>query len=291
VDGTIEIENLPDVLYVGRPSYGNQNSKVELFKLSEDGKTVLKGHYGRYHRAVATGEYANKIGPSITPIYVGPYDIPSGTFGDLTLSRSNENLAFDPDYKAPYTDQYIASLEREIAKGFGSQLNYIYKRGRKFAGWTDITGQYVRVPYVDDNDYPLDNPTGRTIELYQLVSDPALRQFRITNPPGFDSDIHAVSLALFKHMSEKWQMTASTTWMRATGALQEGQGGAGEAGSGVGIIQRGGLQFRQFGFQILIGHDQRLDRAAQIAVAHRDRLVASLFVVVIVERGRRSGGL
>ena len=40
VDGTIEIENLPDVLYVGRPSYGQPNSKVELFKLSEDGKTA-----------------------------------------------------------------------------------------------------------------------------------------------------------------------------------------------------------------------------------------------------------
>jgi hypothetical protein len=48
-------------------------------------------------------------------------------------------------------------------------------------------------------------------------------------------------------MADKWQMTASATWMRAEGTLQEGQGGAGEAGSGVGIIQRGGLQFRQFG--------------------------------------------
>jgi hypothetical protein len=61
------------------------------------------------------------------------------------------------------------------------------------------------------------------------------------------SDINAVSLGLFKHMADKWQMTASATWMRAEGTLQEGQGGAGEAGSGVGIIQRGGLQFRQFG--------------------------------------------
>ena len=33
------------------------------WKLTGDGKTVLKGHYGRYHRAVATGEYANKLGP------------------------------------------------------------------------------------------------------------------------------------------------------------------------------------------------------------------------------------
>ena len=56
-----------------------------------------------------------------------------------------------------------------------------------------------------------------------------------------------MSFALIKRMTGKWQMTASATWLRATGSLQEGQGGAGEAGSGVGIIQRGGLQFRQFG--------------------------------------------
>ena len=214
------------------------------WKLTPDGRTVLKGHYGRYHRAVATGEYANKIGPSITPIFVGPYDVPTGTFGELTLSRSNENLGVDPDYRSPYTDQFIASLERELRRGVGAQLNYVHKRGRRFAGWADITGQYARVPYVDALGT---NPSGRTLQLFQLLSDPADRQFRITNPPDFDSDVHAVSLGLLKRMTGKWQLTASATWLRATGSLQEGQGGAGEAGTGVGIIQRGGLQFRQFG--------------------------------------------
>jgi outer membrane receptor protein involved in Fe transport len=217
------------------------------WKLTPDGKTVLKGHYGRYYRAVATGEYANKIGPSITPIFVGPFDIPSQQYLDLTLSRSNANLGVDPNYKSPYTDQFIVSLERELTKGLGAQLNYVNKRGRRFAGWQDITGQYVRVPYVDANDYPLDTPTGRTIQLFQLVSNPEDRQFRITNPPDFNSDVNAVSLGLTKRMTGKWQLTASATWLRAKGSLQEGQGGAGEAGSGVGIIQRGGLQFRQFG--------------------------------------------
>jgi outer membrane receptor protein involved in Fe transport len=217
------------------------------WKVTPDGKTVLKGHWGRYHRAVATGEYANKLGASITPIFVGPFDIPSNTFLDLTLSRSNENLGFDPDYKAPYTDQFIASLERELARGLGAQLNYVYKRGRRYAGWQEIAGEYVRVPFVDSGLGPLDVPTGRTIELFQLVSDPELRQFRITNPPIMQSDIQAVSLGLVKRMTDKWQLNASATWMRAEGTLQEGQGGAGEAGSGVGIIQRGGLQFRQFG--------------------------------------------
>ncbi len=38
VDGTIEISRLPDVVYVGRPVFGQPNSAVSLFKLDDDGK-------------------------------------------------------------------------------------------------------------------------------------------------------------------------------------------------------------------------------------------------------------
>jgi HlyD family secretion protein len=38
VDGTIEIERLENVLFVGRPSFGSPNSKIELFKLDPDGQ-------------------------------------------------------------------------------------------------------------------------------------------------------------------------------------------------------------------------------------------------------------
>jgi len=38
VDGTIEIETLVDVLYVGRPTFGQPNSTVGLFKLERDGR-------------------------------------------------------------------------------------------------------------------------------------------------------------------------------------------------------------------------------------------------------------
>jgi len=37
IDGTVEIERLEDVIYVGRPAYGNPNSRVGIFKLVEDG--------------------------------------------------------------------------------------------------------------------------------------------------------------------------------------------------------------------------------------------------------------
>src|SRR4051812_12350402 len=51
----------------------------------------------------------------------------------------------------------------------------------------------------------------------------------------------------------------------------------------------GRLQFLQFGFQILVRHDQRLDGRTQIAVAHRDGLIAGLLVAVVVGQGRSDG--
>src|SRR5690606_37647066 len=36
VDGTIEVERLDDVLYVGRPAYGQAESTVGLFRLTDD---------------------------------------------------------------------------------------------------------------------------------------------------------------------------------------------------------------------------------------------------------------
>jgi len=42
VDGTIEIERLPDVLYVGRPVQGQPNSTVGLFKLVDEGREAVR---------------------------------------------------------------------------------------------------------------------------------------------------------------------------------------------------------------------------------------------------------
>jgi HlyD family secretion protein len=42
VDGTIELENLSDVVYVGRPVFGQQNSTITLFKIDPDGKGATR---------------------------------------------------------------------------------------------------------------------------------------------------------------------------------------------------------------------------------------------------------
>jgi RND family efflux transporter MFP subunit len=42
VDGTIDLEKLDNILYVGRPAVGQENSTLSLFKLSTDGKQASR---------------------------------------------------------------------------------------------------------------------------------------------------------------------------------------------------------------------------------------------------------
>jgi multidrug efflux pump subunit AcrA (membrane-fusion protein) len=42
VDGTIELAHLHDVLYVGRPAFGNENSTISLFRYDPSGKTATR---------------------------------------------------------------------------------------------------------------------------------------------------------------------------------------------------------------------------------------------------------
>jgi HlyD family secretion protein len=42
VDGTIELENLKDVLYVGRPVRGQPDTTIELFKIVDDGSEAVR---------------------------------------------------------------------------------------------------------------------------------------------------------------------------------------------------------------------------------------------------------
>jgi RND family efflux transporter MFP subunit len=42
VDGTIDLDRMADVVYVGRPAFGNENSTISLFRLNPDGKTAVR---------------------------------------------------------------------------------------------------------------------------------------------------------------------------------------------------------------------------------------------------------
>jgi multidrug efflux pump subunit AcrA (membrane-fusion protein) len=76
VDGTIQLEKLDDVLYVGRPVFGQENSTVTLFKLEPDGKYAnkVKVTFGR--SSVSTIEIRDglKVGDKVILSDMSNYD-------------------------------------------------------------------------------------------------------------------------------------------------------------------------------------------------------------------------
>jgi HlyD family secretion protein len=63
VDGTIEVERLKDVLYVGRPAYGQGQSSVGLFRLVEEGRAAVRVNVELGRTSVNTVEIRGGVQP------------------------------------------------------------------------------------------------------------------------------------------------------------------------------------------------------------------------------------
>jgi HlyD family secretion protein len=63
VVGTIEIERLNDIIYVGRPVFASNQSTVELFKLAEDGRFAVRSRVQLGRSSVSTIEVIEGLMP------------------------------------------------------------------------------------------------------------------------------------------------------------------------------------------------------------------------------------
>jgi hypothetical protein len=76
VEGTIELERLKDVMYVGRPVFGQSESVVTLFKLGPDGKIATRTQVKFGRSSVTTIEVLEglKVGDTVILSDMSAYD-------------------------------------------------------------------------------------------------------------------------------------------------------------------------------------------------------------------------
>jgi HlyD family secretion protein len=76
VDGTIELERLNDVLFMGRPAFGQDQSTVGLFKISEDGVNAERVQVKLGRSSVNTIEVLSglKVGDQVILSDMSAYD-------------------------------------------------------------------------------------------------------------------------------------------------------------------------------------------------------------------------
>jgi HlyD family secretion protein len=68
VDGTITIEKLTNIVYVGRPSFGQDNGSVGMFKVTPDGKEAVRVTVKLGRASVNTVEILDGLQPGDTVI-------------------------------------------------------------------------------------------------------------------------------------------------------------------------------------------------------------------------------
>ncbi|HZU29374.1 MAG TPA: efflux RND transporter periplasmic adaptor subunit [Bryobacteraceae bacterium] len=76
VDGTIQLQKLDDVVYVGRPVFGQQDSTVQLFRIDPDGKyaTKVKVTFGRSSVSTIEVKEGLKVGDRVILSDMSAYD-------------------------------------------------------------------------------------------------------------------------------------------------------------------------------------------------------------------------
>ena len=187
-------------------------------KLDSDGRTILRGSYGRFNQGVLTGELA-PFHPAATSTTRVAFDPVTGAYTKvISVVDPNINLQLDPSMRTPHSDEYSIGLDREIGGGFSAAVAYIAKRGSDFIGWTDVGGRY----HVETR--PVTN--GTSVPVFVLDNLTADRRFLLTNPSGYSLTYDGLVMAVEKHRSNGWQAFGSYTFSRTSGLQVASNGSA-----------------------------------------------------------------
>jgi hypothetical protein len=198
-------------------------------KLTADGRTMLRGSYGRFSQGLLTGELG-LFHPAVTPITTAAFVPATGGYTRIvSVVDSNVNLKFDPDTRAPRTDEYSVGVDREVGRRLAVAVAYVRKNGANFIGWTDVAGQYLAETRT--------LPDGRVVPVFALntaVTPTAARRFLLTNPDGYSLTYNGLVLVAEKRRAHGWQAFGSYTYSRTYGL--QASSGATAAGPQVSTI-------------------------------------------------------
>jgi hypothetical protein len=185
-------------------------------KLDQEGRTVLRLHYGRYYQALLTGPLGF-LPNSISPVTGAFFNPETGLYDDVFFFNDPKlQRGIDEDLKNPYTDQYTVGIDHQLSDTLAIGATYVYKWSQDFPGRLDIGGTYEPVVVFD----PVSN---RDVVVLNRTSAPEESFFQLTNPDPFYQKYNGLVLTVNKRLSNNWQGLASLTISRSEG-LHAGSG-------------------------------------------------------------------
>lgn len=193
------------------------------YDLFGNGETALKFGAGRYYYIIPSGggvlDTANPNGN-----YSQQYAWNDAN-GDLRFQNGEQTgtpiitqvnlstVSFDPGYKRPYTDEYTASLDHELAAAVRLSVVYTYRR-EKYPQATANPANPFDTFLTTRADAGRDGVAGTaddgTFSFYNRNS--AANLIYLTNDPTSLQSYKGLEFTVTKRMSDRWQMLAGYTW-------------------------------------------------------------------------------
>jgi hypothetical protein len=205
------------------------------FDLMGDGKTVLKGNYGRYYFNPGVN-LADSINPNTANQYEdwtwndvnGDRVFQDGERGVLqTRFGGVANAAIDANLENAFTDEASVFVERAVLTDLGVRVGFVWKKDNN--GWQQVntlrprSAFNVPVSVVDPGpdgnaSTAADNGTFTFLNL----DDPTRGSSQVTmNVDGYEGTYKTFELSANKRYSQRWSTTASFsyTWTEEFGNL------------------------------------------------------------------------
>jgi hypothetical protein len=203
------------------------------YDLTGDGRTVLKGNYGRFYFNPGVN-----LADSVNPNTANQYS--DYTWNDLNSDRVFQegeqgvlqtrfggvaNAAIDENLENAYTDEASVFVERAVLSDLGIRVGYVWKKDNN--GWQQVNTlrplSVFNVPVAIIDPGPDGNVAttadNGTFQFFNLDDTNRGSSQLTTNIPGYEGTYKTIELAANKRFSRRWSMNASFsyTWTHEFG--------------------------------------------------------------------------
>jgi carboxypeptidase family protein len=199
-----------------------------------NGKTLLKGGWGRFdHERQQVPELDSADTQVRTQVVYKWHDLngdrlyqpgevnldPNAIGGDFVSQSGGSNTYPSPLEVQPKSDEFSITLERELMENFSARVSGVYSRYHNTYRTVNELRPYsaYNIPVTNTDPGPdgirgnADDPgTSFTYWEYSTALQPrAFDHFARVNDPAADQTYKSIDLALFKRLSNNWQLLAS----------------------------------------------------------------------------------
>jgi hypothetical protein len=196
------------------------------YDLTGDGKTVLKGNWGRFYFNTGVN-LADAVNPNLNNQY-SDYNWNDGN-GDRVYQVGEETTLIqqfggsagaeiDPNLKNSFTDEASVFVERALRTDFGVRVGYVWKKDHD--GWQQnnvlrpLSAFNVPVSAVDPGPDGVagNGDDGAAIQAFNLDNTSRGTLNRAENIPGYEGTYQTLEFSANKRYGARWSMNASYSY-------------------------------------------------------------------------------